>query len=49
MGEVERATVLLGGLLAGNEITDPHEQHFLTERLNALRGAETSTAAPKSR
>ena len=53
MGEAERATVLLGGLLAGNEIKDAREQHFLTERLNTLKGAEKSaeksTPAPKSR
>ena len=46
MGETERAMVLLGGLLAGKEITDAKEIHFLTERLEKLRGAEKS--APSS-
>lgn len=50
MGEAERAAVLLGGLLAGNEVTDPKEQHFLTERYQALKkSAENSTPAMKSR
>lgn len=40
MGEAERATVLLGGLLAGKEVTDPQELHFLTEQLERLRGVE---------
>jgi hypothetical protein len=48
MGEVERATVLLGGLLAGNEITDPRELHFLTEQLEKLKGAEKSKNVEKS-
>lgn len=39
MGEVERASVLLGGLLAGGEITDPKEQHFLTEQLERLKNS----------
>lgn len=37
MGEAERATVLLGGLLAGNEIRDAKERHFLTEQLTQLK------------
>lgn len=36
MGETESAKILLGGLLANNTITDPHEIIFLTERLNEL-------------
>lgn len=44
MGEVEAATILLGGLLASGEVTDPQEIHFLTERLKALKTAEKSTA-----
>lgn len=36
MGETESAKILLGGLLANNTLTDPHEILFLTERLNAL-------------
>jgi hypothetical protein len=42
MGEVERATVLLGGLLAGNEVSDAKELHFLTEQLEKLKGVEKS-------
>lgn len=37
MGEVERATVLLGGLLAGNEVSDARERHFLTGQLEKLK------------
>ncbi|HTD89262.1 MAG TPA: hypothetical protein VK663_01260 [Burkholderiales bacterium] len=40
MGEAQRAAVLLGGLLAGNEVTDPKELHFLTEQLAKLKGVE---------
>jgi hypothetical protein len=40
MGEVERAKVLLGGLLAGNEVRDAKEQHFLTEQLLRLQRLE---------
>ena len=49
MGEVERATVLLGGLLAGNEVTDPKELHFLTEQLEKLKSVDKSTGPLKSR
>jgi len=49
MGEVESATVLLGGLLAGNEIRDAKERRFLTERLQSLRGVENSAKVSKSR
>lgn len=37
MGEVERATILLGGLLTGNEIIDSSERNFLTEQLAKLK------------
>ena len=47
MGELEAATVLLGGLLASGEITDPKEAHFLTERLESLKAAGKSS--PPSR
>ncbi len=40
MGERESATVLLGGLLASGEVTDPREIHFLTQRLEELKTAE---------
>ena len=42
MGEVERAAVLLGGLLANKEVSDPKELHFLTEQLEKLKGVEKS-------
>jgi hypothetical protein len=44
MGEREAAAVLLGGLLASGEVSDPAEVRFLTERLEALKNAEKSTA-----
>jgi len=47
MGEREAARILLGGLLAGGEVTDPQEIRFLSERLEALRAAENSS--PPSR
>jgi len=43
MGEYETARVLLGGLLASGTVTDPHEIHFLLERLNSLDSAEKSS------
>ena len=49
MGEAERATVLLGGLLAGNEVTDARELHFLTEQLEKLKNVEKSPSMLKSR
>ena len=49
MGEVERATILLGGLLAGNEIIDPSERNFLTEQLAKLKRVEKSAAPRTSR
>jgi hypothetical protein len=55
MGEAERAAVLLGGLLADNEVSDPKELHFLTEQLEKLKGmgkagsVEKSTPASRSR
>jgi hypothetical protein len=48
MGEVESATVLLGGLLATGEVTDPREIHFLTQRLVEMKGAEKSSQPPKN-
>jgi hypothetical protein len=47
MAELESATVLLGGLLASGEVTDPSEIHFLTERLQALKNAEKSSPPTK--
>jgi len=49
MGERESATILLGGLLASGEVTDPREIHFLTQRLEALKNAEKSSPPPKTR
>jgi hypothetical protein len=44
MGEREAAAVLLGGLLASGEVSDPAEVRFLTQRLEVLKNAEKSTA-----
>ena len=49
MGELEAATVLLGGLLAGGEVTDSREIRFLTERLEELKAAEKSSLPSKFR
>jgi hypothetical protein len=49
LGELEAATVLLGGLLASGEVTEPKETHFLTERLKELQGAGKPTRPPGSR
>jgi len=43
MGEYETARVLLGGLLDSGAVQDPHEIHFLIERLNKLKQAEKSS------
>jgi hypothetical protein len=48
MGEIESATVLLGGLLAGGEITDQKEIRFLTERLESLKNAGKSSGLSKN-
>jgi hypothetical protein len=48
MGELESATILLGGLLASGEVRDANEIHFLTQRLEQMKKiAEKS--APVSR
>lgn len=49
MGERESATILLGGLLASGEVTDPREIHFLTQRLEEMKNAEKSSSPSKSR
>jgi hypothetical protein len=49
MGETESAKVLLGGLLANGEVSDPSELHFLTERLQDLENAGKPSMLPKSR
>ena len=43
LGEIDAATVLLGGLLASGEVTEEKEVHFLTERLKALEAAGKSS------
>ena len=48
MGETEAAAILLGGLLASGEVTDPQEIHFLMERLKQLKGAEKSPLPSKN-
>lgn len=42
MGELEAAKILLGGLLASGQITDPHEHRLLAERLQTLENAARS-------
>ena len=49
IGELESAKILLGGLLAGGEIKDEHEFHFLTERLATMKNDEIQTPMTKSR
>jgi hypothetical protein len=49
LGELQAATVLLGGLLASGEVTEPKEIHFLTERLKELKAAGKSTPPPGNR
>lgn len=39
MNELDSAKILLGGLLASGEITDPHELRFLDERLKKMNAA----------
>jgi len=48
MGEVEAATILLGGLLASGEVTDPREIHFLTQRLEELKAAKKSSSPSRN-
>jgi hypothetical protein len=48
MGELESAKILLGGLLVSGIVTDPHEIHLLTERLQQLENEEKSSAMPKN-
>ena len=47
MGEYETARILLGGLLSSGAVQDPHETHFLIERLKALSGAEKPSSPSK--
>lgn len=43
MGELESAKVLLGGLIDGGEISDPHERWFLSQRLAELEARLAKT------
>jgi hypothetical protein len=45
LGEIESAKILLGALLSTGEISDEHELHFLTGRLQAMQNAGKSTPA----
>lgn len=49
VGEYQAAKALLGGLLHSGTITDPHELHFLAERLEQMESAEKSSMATKGR
>jgi len=48
MGELESAKILLGGLLVSGIVTDSHEIHLLTERLQELENEEKSSGVPKN-
>jgi hypothetical protein len=49
LGELEAAKVLLGGLLASGEVTEPKEIHFLMARLKELEAAGITSVLPESR
>jgi hypothetical protein len=49
LGELEAATVLLGGLLASGEVSEPKEIHFLTQRLEELKRGGKSSPPSESR
>jgi hypothetical protein len=49
LGELEAAKVLLGGLLASGEVTEPKEIHFLMERLKELEAAGKASSPPGNR
>jgi hypothetical protein len=46
LGELEAAKVLLGGLLASGEVTEPKEIHFLMERLKEIEAAGKASRLP---
>jgi len=48
MGELDSATILLGGLLASGEITDTREIRFLTQRLEQMKIAGKSSSMSKN-
>jgi hypothetical protein len=49
IGERESAKILLGGLLAGGQIKDEHEIHFLTQRLETMKNDEKPTPLTRNR
>ncbi|MNC87998.1 hypothetical protein D3C83_37780 [compost metagenome] len=49
LGEIEAATVLLGGLLASGEVSEPKEIHFLTKKLEELKAAGKSSSPSGTR
>jgi hypothetical protein len=49
LGEREAATVLLGGLLASGELSEPKEIHFLTEKLKELEVGGKSSPPSETR
>ncbi len=49
LGENEAATVLLGGLLASGEVTDPKEIHFLAQKLEEMKAAGKSSSLSGNR
>lgn len=49
LGELEAARVLLGGLLASGEVTEPKEIQFLMERLKELEAAGKASLPPENR
>jgi hypothetical protein len=49
LGEIEAATVLLGGLLESGEVADPREIHFLTEQLERMKAVGKSSPPSESR
>jgi hypothetical protein len=49
LGELEAAKVLLGGLLASGEVTEPKEVQFLMGRLKELEAAGKASSPPGNR
>jgi hypothetical protein len=49
LGEIEAAKVLLGGLLASGEVTEPKEVQFLMGRLKELEAAGKASPPPGNR
>ncbi len=48
IGELESATIMLGGLLAEGRITDEHELRFLTNRLEEMKNVDNQTGMTKN-